>query len=370
MNTIINKNIVLVINSLNKGGASKILSWLANQLQKDFTNINIIVFDDSINQHFIDENIKIFNLSMYNKIRLLWRLDLIRLLRDKILDISPDLVISFVSDVNVTLALALSKTHIPFIIAERGNPYNLNFFWKLLTKVYYRKATFRVYQTLKVSSYYEGRDTSKSDVIINPYLNERKINSYNDRNVKNWITSTGRFEKGKRFHILIKAFSRVSKKYPEFQLILLGDGSEKKKYIKLIKKLELENKVLLPGYLNDVENILFKTMIFAFPSKSEGIPNSVIEAMGIGIPVIFSDMKSGASEMLSQKGKRAYFIKKSTVNGFEKGIIQLIKNKDLRESISTHASAVRVEMSPKIIYRHWISVINKVLGLDKKGNDV
>ena len=112
------------------------------------------------------------------------------------------------------------------------------------------------------------------------------------------ITSMGRYilEKG-QWH-LIRALSEIVEKYPHIRLFLLGEGSLRTYYERLIRNLGLENNVFLIGFQENPFSIIANSDMFVFPSISEGYPCALVEAICCGVPCIATDFKSGAREVL------------------------------------------------------------------------
>jgi glycosyltransferase involved in cell wall biosynthesis len=111
------------------------------------------------------------------------------------------------------------------------------------------------------------------------------------------ILSAGRLSKQKDFVTLIKAFSIVRKKIC-CRLVILGEGEERTELEKLIKKLEIDKEVDLPGFVDNPYPYMAKASLFVLSSPSEGFPNVLVQAMAVGTPVISTDCKSGPSEIL------------------------------------------------------------------------
>jgi len=124
-------------------------------------------------------------------------------------------------------------------------------------------------------------------------------NEYADRFGEKYIITMGSFRKPKGHWHLIKAFSCIAEKIPEYNLVILGDGEYREKYEHLISSLGLDGRVILPGYLINPYKALSNASLFAFSSIYEGFGNVIIEAMACGVPVISSDCNYGPREIIS-----------------------------------------------------------------------
>lgn len=98
----------------------------------------------------------------------------------------------------------------------------------------------------------------------------------------------GRFSSQKNHLFLLDAFAKVNQREPNSLLLLAGDGPLKPAIMKRIKELKVENKVKLLGVREDIERLLQAFDQFIFPSHHEGLPVTLIEAQGAGLPCIIS----------------------------------------------------------------------------------
>lgn len=158
---------------------------------------------------------------------------------------------------------------------------------------------------------------------------------------KNYLFFLGRLAPIKGIDILIKAFARILKQYPNQKLVIAGPDEEN--YILKIKKLiidlKLEEKVILPGELNFEKKIeyLSNATMLILPSYSENFANVVIEAMACGCPVVISD-KVGIYKEIADNN--AGIIVKTDVESVEEGILKLLNDDKLRETISHNGKAM------------------------------
>lgn len=137
------------------------------------------------------------------------------------------------------------------------------------------------------------------------------------------IVAAGRLTKVKDYPTLIRAFYIVSKKY-RARLVILGDGEEKPRIKALIQELNLEDNVSMPGFVKNPYAYMARASVFVLSSMYEGMPNSLIEAMTIGTPVIATDCKSGPREILNG-GKYGKLTPVGDIDALAASIIEVIQ---------------------------------------------
>lgn len=169
-----------------------------------------------------------------------------------------------------------------------------------------------------------GIDTKK----IKDIKKNRKI--LNEFNIKDEVVlvSVGELSNRKNHKVILKALEKVK---GNFKYIICGQGAKKEELIKLSKELNLQEKVEFLGYRQDVKEILKASDIFCFPSKQEGLPVALMEAMASGLPVICSDIR-GNKDLIEDK-KGGYLLKSYDVDEYSIKIQELIENKVLREEM-------------------------------------
>ena len=171
-----------------------------------------------------------------------------------------------------------------------------------------------------------GKNKNKVKYIYNPYLTKKKIvNSYNKLNRENIILSVGRLCKQKNFENLILAFKKFNKKNSKYKLNIIGDGYNKEKLKKLIRSEKLENKVLLKGYLSNIEKEYKKSKLFILPSLYEGLGNVLIDAINFSVPCIVTNCKSGPSEIISH-GRGGTLVPVNDINKMSEAIEYNLSN--------------------------------------------
>lgn len=305
--------IAFYISSLTGGGAEKVFATLANYL----VSINHLVYivlnkDKGPNLDLINSKVHLHILKSEISRRSVLEL------RSFIISFKPDVCISTLSHCNYALILAnllsgrktkvIAREANSFISQRKSMPFFRLFYENIRASILYRFAD-------KVIVNSEGSkielskaiciDSMKIKILFNPVNEEQAIRLSRDEltgNLKDFfdgmpvIIGIGRLEANKDYKTLIKAFSILNNKY--CKLLILGEGSLRCELEELIKSLKLEKRVCMPGYLNNPYNALSKSKVFILSSIYEGMPNSLIEALILGIPVVSTDCPNGPRELL------------------------------------------------------------------------
>lgn len=358
--------VVFIINQLNRGGAAKMIKYVSNLAVGVFNQVYIVdLFDETYKGDDVDSRIHIIGLGFGKKNRLKRRLFLIPKLHFCIKRLKPDYVISFIGHVNFMSRLAtLSMKNIVFISAERGDPYCESDLWKKRLEWTYSKSDYNYFQLDKARDFFSSRVRQKSFVIPNPVILNGKVEPYEGEREKN-IVGVGRFSPEKCFDDLINAFAIVHEAYPEYHLVLYGDGVLRDSYKAIIDNLGLQDYVSMPGYIKDVPNTLKSKGIFVLSSLYEGIPNALIEAMAVGLPCVSTDCTPGGPAFLFDNEERGILVPVHDIKAMANAIIKLIEDKALSKVISTNAVKIKDEFTEIKISKMWTDSFRYIMTCKK-----
>ena len=200
----------------------------------------------------------------------------------------------------------------------------------------------------------------KTDVVL-PWDEEVQI-----------VVTTGRMEKIKGQWHLVKAFSKVAERNPKARLLILGDGQLRPELEALVKDLKIQDKVCMPGFVDNPFAYLGKATLFVMSSLSEGYPNAMAEAIICGIPCVSCDCEAGPREILAEICN-----KQEITQGFLKekyGILtpafeekDLWTNKELSSQEQMMADAICEMLENHDLYMHYKRrILDKAEALDMK----
>lgn len=349
-----NKVIVFVINALKVGGAAKMIQFVANSCVGQFRSIHFISLYDTESLGFLDESIVRHNLGINAKgNRVTRRFVVVKLLRREIKSIKPDIVCSFVSDVCYYTRIATLGLNCIVTSAERGDP-NIEPWWaKPIIRWAYNHSDYCFFQLENARNYFGEKVLKKSFVIPNPFIPSSDIQPYKGKHEKT-IVSAGRFTWQKGYDILIKAFTKVYSKHPDYTLVLYGEGPLLSEYKSLCQQLGITEAVKFPGYATNVMEAIRKEGIFVLSSRYEGIPNSLIEAMTMKLPVVTTDCTPGGAAFLTKNGELGILVPIDDVEAIADAINNLIENEDLYATLTEKSSSVLDDLQPSKISRIWI----------------
>lgn len=358
------KSVVLIISSLTSGGAERVMTKIANYWAKKGWNVTLITLSSNETDFYkVHERVKRVSLDLIVESkgilsRFINILKRIKRLRTEIKKSNANNIISFLNTPNLLTIIATRMLNKNVIISERSEPrsYDMGLVKSFFRRLLYPRADYIVVQTESVSNWAK-KFIAKEKIVVIPNFIESNNNSHiiDTKNTTKKIVSMGRLEEVKKFDILIKAFHGVTKQNPDWSLVILGEGSKRDELETLIKSLNLQNKVSLPGRINSPNYVLKEATIFVLTSKYEGFPNSLLEAMSIGLPVISTDCPSGPREIIDHE-INGILVPVNNIELLEKEINKLIDNEDKRLYLSQNALNIVKTFDKNTILDKWESL--------------
>ena len=132
-----------------------------------------------------------------------------------------------------------------------------------------------------------------------------------------------------------------------------------------IKKLGLEDKVFLPGSVTDLYDRIKSESLFVLSSNYEGMPNELIEAMCLGLPVI-STKVSGATDLIQDK-KNGLLVEIGSEKELAEAMELVLSNEQFREEIAMEAKKISEMLVPDEIVKQWQEIIRRYSHAEKNG---
>lgn len=351
--------------TLGAGGAERVMAILANHLEEKGEQVEIVLYRSDPIFYRLNDNIRVTYISEENKGKgflhnLIW-------LR-KYITKNADIVISFNASMNIYALLATLGKKQKIIVADRNDPRCIpkKKYMRFIRNALYNLADGIVIQNTRNQLYFNKSIQKKSVVIYNPV----EMDDYKGKALmtskKKRIVTIGRTIPQKNQRILIEAFAGVKKKYNDYTLTIYGKGSLREQLKDYAIELGVGDSVELPGAVQNVHDLILDAEVFVLCSNYEGMPNALIEAMVLGLPVI-STKVSGATDLIID-GKNGLLVNVGSAAEIEKAILSYLENDDLRNSCAEAAVKIADELKIDTIVEQWLAFLESVLEKGKNEN--
>lgn len=350
------ERLAIVAHGLNNGGAERVASELANGFAKLGYNVIFIATFNNEQEYLLDKKIKIYFINTNKKNGLNRLIDRNRKIYKAISEFKPDRIISFVTN---ELLLTLFKGY-KIIFSLRNDPTkeNNSFFKRICRNYEYNHAQHIVFQTKGAQDYFSDKIKKKSSVIPNP-LEIEKLPIWDKENHNQSFMTAVRLNKQKNLPLMINAFKKLHEVYPEYKLEIYGRGELYNELKELIVNLGASEYIFLMGRSNKIHEIMQKSFAFILSSDYEGLSNSMLEALAIGIPCVCTDSPPGGAREYIQNMHNGILTPCGDVDALYEGLRTLVENDSLCEQFSNESLIIRDKLESSKICAQWEKLLLK-----------
>lgn len=287
-------------------------------------------------------------------------------LRQTIRRIRPSVILSFMNQTNVLALLAAAGLKVPVLVTEHMDPRRdgLPAAWRWLRRATYPRATQLVSVSQAVDSFFTWLPEKRRTVIPNPMPLD-DIESESGRplrlSYRRTVIAMGRLAREKGFDLLLRAYAAIAAEFPDWGLVILGEGPERGVLESLAADLNLGERLQMPGAVRQPFAALKQADLFVLSSRHEGFGNALVEAMACGLPVIAADCWS-VSPQIIHDGSDGVLVPPDDSAALTGAMARLMRDESLRAQLGRQAadSAQRFALSEVIM--QWELLLGKVCG--------
>ena len=352
--------IVLYIGSMQRGGAQRVMSIIASALHEAGHDVTLITDIASCNND-LEYDLKPFihRIPLEVTAHSYLANNLIRIIRIRriIKKIEPNCVLSFLAQPNIRMLIASYGLQCRKIVSVRNDPYHEYGYGvrKRFINILFRLADALVLQTDTAGEYFSSAIRKKSIVIPNPIEDYFFKGKWNPNSTS--IIAIGRLEAQKNYEMLLKAFSNISREYPSNRLTILGNGKRMLRLQELSKKLDIQDRVVFKGVVRDVRKELEGSLFYVLTSDYEGLPNAMMEAMAVGLPIVATDCPSGGPRFLADDGKYCKLIPCGNEEMLILAMKELLSSEEVRERYHMFSKERSQRFRTEKVERKWLELI-------------
>jgi glycosyltransferase involved in cell wall biosynthesis len=351
-------HLAILVGALYKGGTERVIINLVDYLLSRGHQITVvtqykkddeyplieaarrIISDISITE---TTNSRIINFyRRFMKLRRIWQNE------------KPDVILSFIGKNNIMAILTSRFLRASVVVAVRGAP-SAEYPSRLLRHIArfcFRFADGVLFQTEESQSFFPLPVIRKGMIIRNPVSPSFFRPIYEGEREKT-IVAVGRIDENKNHRMLIQAFSEIAMKFPEYQVIIYGEGAMRKILKDEVLALGLADRIFLPGNSAHIDQDIYQAGIYVLCSDTEGSPNALIEAMLLGLACIATDCPCGGPAELIDHGVSGLLTPVGDVKKLTENLQYLMENPHLAEQMGRAARCLQTTFDPQTIYETW-----------------
>ena len=353
--------ILFVIRDMIIGGAGKQLALTANALLQKGHDIYIYSYFGGDCKHYLHPTVTYIAQGPVPSTKLKEYLFSVPNIRKQMKKIKPDIAISWRCNAGCFTVLAALGLPLKTIFSERSDPYTETSFLLKISAFICNFSNGGVFQTEAVQKYYK-RLSSRSVVIHNPF--DKIIQNLAPipfANRKKEIVHIARMMiVQKRQDVMLKAFKIFLQKHPDYTLSFYGSGPDFEKIRSLAQTLNIESNVIFHGDVVDVANKIGNTKMLVLTSDYEGIPNVIMEAFAMEVPVVSTDCSPGGARVLINDGKNGFIVPVGNASAIAEKMDQLIEFEKISEEFILNGKEKLKEFEAQPIFDKWNHFLEEI----------
>lgn len=276
-----------------------------------------------------------------------------RQIRNYVKTEKPDVIVSFFASVSALVMPSCIGLNIPNVVSERSDPRydGRHLPVRILVDLFYTKAKKVVFQTEAVKKRFRKKIQDLGVVIPNPIT----VTAHASHNPQKKIVTANRIVSGKNHKLLIDAFHILHEIKPDYHLWIYGDGDLKDKLVKYVDDLQLSKFIHFPGRYADIHEQMRDAKMFVLSSDYEGLSNSLLEAMMMGLPCITTD--SFDTSGIIENEKNGLIVPKQNINELKSAMLRIIDDENLALKLAKNARETSKKFEKNKVLKMWRNVI-------------
>lgn len=363
-------HVAMLIGALTKGGAERVMVNLAEDFIRRGHRVTLVTQYRKENEYPFNESIKriisditpeettssrIINFKRrFCKLRNIWKEE------------KPDVILSFIGKNNMMAILTSRFLRIPVAVSVRAEPkeeyYNLML--RVLAKTLFVLADKIILQTKQCFDFFPFYIRQKAVILRNPVSEAFFRDRYEGEREKT-IVAVGRVDANKNHEMLIRAFAEIAQEFPDYKLIIYGEGDLREQLIALVAELGLSERIFLPGSIENVSDAIYKTRVFVLTSNSEGVPNTLMEAMMMGLTVISTDCPCGGPGELISNNRNGILTPVGDTGKLKENLQNVLKDLQKADSMGIQAKKTCDIFKKELVCEEWERMLCGLLKKDK-----
>jgi len=350
------KRVLIVGPNIGLGGVERASCNLANALCSEQFDVRYLGLIPEPKFYSLNNKIRYIEPGNFNKKKLNF-IKTLRYIRKEVFQYDPTVIIVFTKFYAALTNLALWMSSYKIILTERSSPL---YKWPLKIEFLCRfsfgfKSPSKVISQTNIAASYHRKYYTKSKVKVIPNA-LRPIQQYPDLSRKNWILAVGRFHDDcKGFDRLIRAFNIIQNK--TWRLVFAGGTQAEGQYLlKLTKDKTTASRIDFLGKVKDIDKIYAQSGVFVMPSRSEGFPNALCEAMSAGCACISFDFIAGPKDIIKNSFD-GVLVENGNINELAQEIDNLILDEEKRLELGYNARLISKRLSYERVASQYIDYI-------------
>jgi glycosyltransferase involved in cell wall biosynthesis len=362
--------IAFILPTFTAGGAERVASLLCNYWVEQGHDVTALTFEgaDDERVYHLDDRVTLRGIDALNRNRSLASrvgTNLRRLvrLRAALKAFKPDAIVAFTTEANLVAIWSALGLGVPVVVSERNQPDRpgLGRLTRTVRRLSYPLAAALVVQTEGIAQGVRAHFGAPVYVLPNPIRLASWGGEPRAEQATKRIVTAGRLVPQKGFTVLITSFAALADDYPDWQLMIYGEGRDRAALESAARRLSLGDRIVLPGVSKDMRAAFAAADLFVLPSRYEGYPNVLLEALASSCAVIATDCPGGTAEILGG-GKYGLLVEPENPAALTTELERMMSNQALRRQFAAQAREAVSALDVGAVGRRWLELFASLAG--------
>ncbi|MCB7039415.1 glycosyltransferase [Eggerthella sinensis] len=341
------------------GGAERVIASISEFLVKHDIEVCIVVTKQRRVQYEIPTGVQMVEKYAQEDISPFQQIRVIR----SLMKAHPEATfLSFLPHQNLYTLLAKTGLTNRVIVSVRNDPrhdFENSRLLPMLRDCLYKYADVIVFQTEDEAACFPRHVRDKGELIWNPLSQATPSPYFGPREKR--VVSVGRLASQKNYPMALLAFAQFHKIHPDYTYEIFGEGfgsaSQEEPLKQLVHELGLEQSVVFRGFSSEVNERVRTSAMFVMASRFEGLSNSMLEALSMGVPSICTRCDGGGAESVINDGINGFLVDVNDVEMMSKCMCRIVEEEELAASFSREAAKIRAQIDINVIGEKWLSIL-------------
>ena len=347
--------IAIIAHGLSNGGAERVASLVANHYAASGHDVLFVAAYSAAREYRLEDSVSYVYVGGNYRNKLTRLLGRSCSIHQEVKKFRADVAVSFL--INETLLSTLAGS-VPYIYTLRNDPGNTcsSPAMRLTSNLAFRKAQKVIFQTPNARDFFCQTIREKGVVIPNPLT--RNLPVWDGTHSEKKIITACRLTRQKNLPMLISAFAQFREQYPEYTLWIYGHGDLLEELRAFAKSCGVEDAVFFPGYATNIHEIMVRSDIFALTSDFEGLSNSMLEALAIGIPTVCTDCPPGGAALYIENEVSGMLVPVGDTAQLVKCFCRMAADEEFCRNLSENSQKIRRTLDVDAVLKQWSGILD------------
>ena len=357
------RRVLFLTHSLGGGGSERVTVNVANHFAQQGATVRVIPLTPAVHEYPVIDNVIVDRKVPQGRIRLLRGAQKARHIVAEIRHFKPDIVISLGAGFGY-LALARMVTRFPLITSVRSDPESLlrrHPSRRLSYSVAFALSSRIVFQSAGAIDYFGNGVRRKAVIIENSLPDGLDHNDAPFESREKEIVAFGRMVPQKRLDVLVRAFALFHEQFPEYRLSIFGSGPEREKVVDLIRDIDLSEVISVEGPRPDIHERVRHSAMYVLSSDVEGVSNSMLEAMALGLPSACTDCRPGGAREIIELYQTGLLAERGEPSALASAMCSIAANPERADTMIARGRELLAGLAGNVIGERWERLIAEVV---------